>query len=174
MNIQERVNIVLDKVKSAAPIPGVEEVMLPGERGSKASCKKDLSEPELKTVTGSKHLFGCFLQIKQACLDTGMICVEVNLLRDLRALANKSLAGLSKKSHEYSLSTRLVRVLASFRHISTFSLFFFCSCISQPVWKNAMVQVLLLSTKLRHSSSLPAPLTEDTITHGLVTPPGQF
>jgi len=84
---QERVGTVLNKVKVAATIPGVDEVMLPGERGNKmlASCK-----------------------------ETGMISVEANLLRDLREMAaNFSAEAPLPAGQKYGLGTRLLHLSSS-------------------------------------------------------------
>mmetsp|Transcript_9411 Transcript_9411/g.16961 ORF Transcript_9411/g.16961 Transcript_9411/m.16961 type:complete len:822 (-) Transcript_9411:905-3370(-) len=84
---QERVQTVLEKVKSADPIPGVDAVSLPGERGDKAM---------------------------QTCLQTGMITIEPNLLRDLRAMAAKLESGSSSAPRSgLDLSTRLLHIATS-------------------------------------------------------------
>eukprot|EP00873_Tetraselmis_striata_P022132 jgi/Tetstr1/442396/TSEL_030522.t1 len=83
---QDRVQTVLQKVKAAETVPGVDEVSLPGERGDKAM---------------------------QTCLETGMIAVEPNLLRDLRAMAAKLGQAGSKPTGKLDLSTRLLHITTS-------------------------------------------------------------
>eukprot|EP00191_Tetraselmis_sp_GSL018_P003381 CAMPEP_0177610046 /NCGR_PEP_ID=MMETSP0419_2-20121207/19517_1 /TAXON_ID=582737 /ORGANISM="Tetraselmis sp., Strain GSL018" /LENGTH=812 /DNA_ID=CAMNT_0019105219 /DNA_START=292 /DNA_END=2727 /DNA_ORIENTATION=- len=84
---RSRVDAVLRRVKSAATVPGVDEVILPGERGDK---------------------------IMEECLRTGMITVEANLLRDLRAVAARAPAVRQPAAASgRRLSTRLLHMASS-------------------------------------------------------------
>ena len=84
--IRQRTQVVLDRVKSAERLPGVQEILLPGERGSRKAQER---------------------------LSSGMIPVEANLLSNLRVMASKvdspaAAAGAAAAGGRWHLDTQLL------------------------------------------------------------------
>jgi cystathionine beta-lyase len=85
--IRQRSQVVLDRVKSADRLPGVQEILLPGERGSRKAQER---------------------------LSSGMIPVEANLLSNLRVMASKvdtpaaAAAAAGGSSSRWHLDTQLL------------------------------------------------------------------